>query len=255
MKILVTGSKGFIGSNFIKQLTGHDVDEYDVLDGYVRPAELNIEKYDWVIHLGAVSSTTETNIEKVIDLNVSWAIEMFEECVCHNTHFQWASSASVYGIRDSCDGSMKITDECHPANLYAHSKYMLEQYIMKRKTTNIIKQGFRYFNVYGPNEDHKMSQASPYFQFEKQAKETGTIKLFEGSENFHRDFIHVDEVVARQIDAMEKNVSGIYNVGTGQPRSFLEVAKSIALLYNAKIEIIPFPENLISHYQKYTCAG
>jgi ADP-L-glycero-D-manno-heptose 6-epimerase len=254
MKILVTGSKGFIGSNFIRHLFKHDVDGYDIIDGYVRPKALNINQYDWILHIGAVSSTTELNIQKVIDLNVSWSIELFEECVKYNKNFQWASSASVYGLRLQNNGPMCVGDVCKPVNLYAQSKYLLEKYISVREV-DIITQGFRYFNVYGPNEDHKGIQASPFFQFEKQARETGIIKVFEGSENFFRDFIHVDDLIKQQIEVMKHSKSGIYNIGTGSARSFMCIAKDIAIRYNAKIEKIPMPESLKQHYQKYTCAG
>jgi ADP-L-glycero-D-manno-heptose 6-epimerase len=150
---------------------------------------------------------------------------------------------------------MREDDSCDPKNLYAMSKFLFEQYITHRLRCGIY-QGFRYFNVYGPHEQHKGSQASPYTQFAKQAKETGVIKVFEGSENYLRDFVHVDTVVDCHIKMLTSKypVSGIFNIGSGRPRSFLDVAKDVALLYDAKIETIPFPLDLIIHYQKYTCA-
>jgi ADP-L-glycero-D-manno-heptose 6-epimerase len=186
-----------------------------------------------------------------MDLNLSWSIELFEECKKKNINLQYASSASVYGNRHKEDGPFKETDICKPLNYYAMSKYLFEEYV-KKSEYDIIVQGFRYFNVYGPNEEHKGSQASPYTQFAKQVKETGIIKVFKGSEQCLRDFIHVDEVINTQLKMINYADSGIYNVGTGKTISFLEVARYIALTLNAKIEIIPFPDHLKQHYQYYT---
>jgi ADP-L-glycero-D-manno-heptose 6-epimerase len=255
MKVMITGHKGFIGQNYCKaaEKLGWQITMFDIQDKPdARPNDLMIDDCDWVIHLGAVSSTTETDIKKVIDLNVSWSIELFEKCIDENVNFQWASSASVYGKNRTTP--MKIEDECYPANLYAKSKYLFEQYVKASVNIPIKAQGFRYFNVYGPHEDHKGTQASPYYQFAKQAKETGMIKVFEGSENYYRDFVHVDELIEKQIYTMD-NLSGIYNIGSGNARSFMNIARDVALLYNAEIVKIPFPESLKSHYQKYTCAG
>jgi ADP-L-glycero-D-manno-heptose 6-epimerase len=125
---------------------------------------------------------------------------------------------------------------------------------MKSKDSKIIWQGFRYFNVYGPHEEHKGSQASPYYQFAKQARETGIVQVFEGSENYKRDFVHVDRVIEVHLKMLEKKKSGIFNIGTNSPRSFLDVARDVALMYNARIETIPFPEHLRGCYQEYTNA-
>lgn len=250
MKILLTGHKGFIGSNLYKKLIKENrVDTYDVLDGYIRPKELVKGKYDWVIHVGAISSTTENNIERVMDLNVSWSIELFEECVYRDINFQWSSSASVYGNSKT----FSENDELNPMNLYARSKFLLEQYISKRKV-DIIWQGFRYFNVYGAGEDHKGEQSSPYSKFERQAKNRGVISVFEGSENYVRDFIHVDEVCNYHVKFMNQTSSGVFNIGTGKTTSFLEVAKTVSNMHKSVIETIPFPEKLRSHYQDYTRA-
>jgi ADP-L-glycero-D-manno-heptose 6-epimerase len=136
-----------------------------------------------------------------------------------------------------------------PRTPYAWSKYMTEKYCENRKHRNII-QGFRYFNVYGPGEEHKGGQASPYCQFERQAKENGVVKVFEGSENFKRDFIQVNEVIETHLRFLRVRESGVWNVGTGKTTSFLDVAKS----FGVPIETIPMPENLKHSYQKYTCA-
>lgn len=253
MKVLITGSKGFIGQNFIKNLPdGWGLTSFDIKDNpNTRPKDLDFSGVDWVIHLGALSSTTETDVKKVMDLNLAWSIELAEECEKYGINLQWSSSASVYGNRYKCP--MNESMETNPLNLYAMSKYFFEEY-MRSKSPNIVWQGFRYFNVYGPHEDHKGSQASPYTQFMKQAKETGTIRIFEGSDKYKRDFIHVDQVIDTHIKMLEKKDCGIFNLGTGSIRSFLDVARDIALMYDAKIEYIPFPNHLRAHYQEYTQA-
>lgn len=255
MKVLVTGSKGFIGQNMCKALKSNniDFDAFDILDGYTRPKNLNITDYNWVIHLGAISSTTETDIKKIMDLNVSWSIELFEECKKYNTNLQWASSASVYGKRNISSGLFKESDICKPENYYAMSKYLIEKYIEK-SNYNTTVQGFRYFNVYGDYEDHKGSQASPVHQFTKQAKETGIIKIFENSDKCLRDFVPVHLVVDTHIKMLRIKQSGVYNIGTGTTKSFLQIAEEVAKKYNAIIQEIPFPESLKTQYQYYTCS-
>lgn len=255
MKVLVTGSEGFIGKNMVSFLKTRqlDFDEFDIKNENKRPSELNIEKYNAVIHLGAISSTTETNIQKIMDQNLSWSIELFEECNKYNTDLQFASSASVYGIRDESQGHFSETDYCRPMNLYAYSKYLFEEYVSKRRS-NIKCQMFRYFNVYGPYEEHKGSQASPFTQFTKQARETGVIKVFTNSDRYKRDFINVADLVSVQYEMLFNDIGGIFNLGSGECKSFLDVAKEIAKKHNAKIEIIPFPNHLKDHYQTFTQA-
>lgn len=252
MKILVTGHRGFIGQNLIEHLTDeYEITTYDILDGYKRPKDLGLSEVRKVIHLGAISSTIETDIQKVMDLNVSWSIELFEECVKRGIDFQWASSASVYGRSVS---TFRENQLMHPDSLYAKSKMLVETYITTHSQQDISWQGFRYFNVHGQYEDHKGAQASPYHQFTKQAKETGIIRIFDGSENYLRDFVPVEVVCDYHEKFLSKRVCGIFNIGTGEPKSFLQVAEEVASVYSAKIETIPFPNKLKNQYQSYTCA-
>jgi len=253
MKVLVTGSKGFIAQNLIKSLPSDwFVTSFDIKDNTeTRPRDLDLSNVDWVIHLGALSSTTEKDARRVMDLNLAWSIELVEEAVKAGSNFQWASSASVYGNKYRC--AVNERHDCKPLNLYAQSKYFFEEY-MKSTEPYITWQGFRYFNVYGPHEDHKGSQASPYSQFARQARETGVIQVFEGSDRYKRDFVHVDRLTEVHLQMMDKKTSGIFNLGSGSPRSFLDVARDIALIYDARIETIPFPDHLRDHYQEYTHA-
>jgi ADP-L-glycero-D-manno-heptose 6-epimerase len=114
-------------------------------------------------------------------------------------------------------------------------------------------QFFRYFNVYGPHEDHKGDQASPFHKFREQAK-TGTIKIFEGSENFKRDFVPVESLINNHVRFFDIDESGIWNVGTGEATSFADVSRMVSLEIPSKIETIPMPEDIKAGYQKFTQA-
>lgn len=248
MQILLTGHKGFIGSHLLTALEkeGHFVDTYEWNDG-VLPSVMD---QDWVIHIGGISSTTETDVSKIMRQNVDFTNQLYDACKTFGVGFQYSSSASVYGLVSTFSEDAPVD----PKTPYAWSKYLTEKYILDR-IGGSPAQVFRYFNVYGPEgEEHKGNQASPYMQFTKQAKETGVIKLFENSENYSRDFIHISEVVNYHLKFLDKDVSGLYNIGTGKTKTFKEVAEEIARKYGAKIEYIPMPENLKDSYQAYTCA-
>lgn len=246
MKILITGYKGFIGQNMVNALKDeHELSLYEWGDDTP-----DFEGLDWAIHLGAITSTTETDVEKIMKQNHDFSCIMLMACQANNVNLQYASSASVYGMT----GNFSEDGDVLPASPYAWSKYLFDRHVRNTKFTNIRVQGFRYFNVYGPYEDHKGDQASPYHKFEKQAKETGVIKLFEGSENYLRDFVPVETVIDTHKKFFNVTDSGIWNVGTGRATSFESVARMIANKYNARVEYIPMPENLKAQYQKYTCA-
>lgn len=210
-----------------------------------------IEGLDWVFHFGAISSTTERDVAKVMRQNVDFSIWLYEECIKHDVNLQWSSSASVYGLGTDFRESAPVD----PRSPYSWSKYLFEHHV-KKNPSHVRCQGFRYFNVYGANEAHKGSQASPYYQFDLQAQTTGIIRVFEGSENFRRDFVSVDRVLDVQFEFIYKDIeeSGIWNIGTGKTRSFLEIAQEKANQYGALIERIPFPKHLEYSYQTYTCA-
>lgn len=247
MKILLTGYKGFIGSHLFNRLR-HDKHDVDVYEWGEPLPKVNL--YEWVIHVGAISSTTEKDVEKIMRQNVNFTIDLYEICKWHQVNFQFSSSASVYGLNKT----FEETSPVDPRTAYAWSKYFCENFILNNPG-QIITQMFRYFNVYGPDgEEHKGNQASPFCQFTKQAQETGVIKLFENSEKYHRDFIHVSEVVDYHTKFLTDKRSGVFNIGRGKTMSFLDVAKQIAEKYNARIETIPMPEILKSSYQEYTCA-
>lgn len=247
MKILLTGHKGFIGSHMLTALenAGHFVDTYEWGDNQLP----SVMEQDWVIHIGAISATTEKDIEKVLTQNLDFSIQLYDACKMYGVNLQYSSSASVYGL------NREFTEESplDPRTPYAWSKYLFERHVRKHSSGSIV-QGFRYFNVYGSGEGHKGGQASPQTQFTKQAKDTGKIKVFHNSDKYHRDFISVESVIQYHLKFLECKASGVFNIGTGETKSFLDVASDIASKHNAEIVEIPMPENLKNSYQEYTCA-
>ena len=247
MIILVTGDTGFIGRHLIDKLkTEHEVHGYDYNENH-KPC---IDGYDWVIHLGAISDTTERDVDKIMLQNYEFSKWIFKECNSKGVNFQYASSASVYGPYEKFGED----DPKQPQSPYAWSKYLFDRWILQQKH-NVCVQGMRYFNVYGPREEHKGTQASPVTKFTKQAKEDGVITLFENSDKYLRDFIFVGDVcdIHEQMMLHVKK-SGLYNIGTGSTTSFQTVAEIIAKKYNANINYIPMPTGLQGQYQEYTCA-
>lgn len=277
--IIVTGGAGFIGSNIIKALNdkGHtDILVVDNLkDGtkFANLADLNIADYmdkedflisiladedfgdvEAVFHEGACSSTTEWDGKYMMDNNYQYSKELLHWCLEHQVPFLYASSAATYGGRNS-DFIEERQFEA-PLNVYGYSKMLFDHYvreILPEAQSQIC--GFRYFNVYGPREGHKGSMASVAFHLNTQLNNGENPKLFEGSDNFKRDFIYVEDVAAVNLWFWENGVSGIFNCGTGRAESFQEVADA-ALNFHQKgqIEYIPFPEKLKGRYQAYTLA-
>ena len=245
--IVITGSKGFIGQNFLKYLLEYSneeivtVGEKDAWDWIGLFKEW--DKVSLILHQGAISDTTETNIDKLHAMNVWFSIELFEKAIQYQIPVKFASSASVYGNQEGI---------VNPLNYYAITKLQMDYYIHDHMEKFSSIQSFRYFNVYGDGEDHKGDQASPVHKFTKQIKETGKLKLFEGSDKFLRDFIWVGDIVETVLN--NDNPSGIYDLGTSNPVSFQEVGELVAKKYNGEIEYIPFPEHLKGKYQTYTCA-
>jgi ADP-L-glycero-D-manno-heptose 6-epimerase len=253
--VVITGANGFIGSHLnklFKDCLKCDVNNRNMVHPNDLFYRIRDKKPDTIFHLGAISSTTETKSVAITENNILLSCKILEYCIKEGVNFVYASSASVYGLGEE---GFKEDIIARPLNYYANSKmsfdFFASQKILDHPNAKII--GLRYFNVYGPNEDHKQNMASPVHKFFKQAEETKKIKIFKGSEYFLRDFIHVDDVVS--ITKQSVNFpSGIYNVGTGIARSFLDVAEIISSLTNANIKEIPFPNHLQGKYQEFTCS-
>lgn len=249
MHILITGYKGFIGQNMVELLSDeHKLSLYEWGD-----ANYSLNDIDQVIHLGAISNTTCMDINKLRVQNIQFSIDLIDACLERKIPIQMSSSASVYGPLNT---TFKETDKPDPRIPYSYSKFAVEDHYDLGVLRSPV-QFFRYFNVYGKYEDHKGTQASPQHQFRKQAISTGEIRLFEGSGEFYRDFVPVEMVIDRHKSFFNIKKSGIWNVGTGEIRSFEDIARQIVseVGNGAIIKEIPMPENLKSGYQRYTRAN
>ena len=247
MKILVTGHQGFIGKNMVEMLEK----EHQVAGYEFNNENLPLVKgFDWVIHLGAISSTTETDVNKVIMHNYEFTKWIYNQCNAYGVNFQYASSASIYGNTENFAEDAPP----QPSSPYSWSKYLFDRGIEMIPWVDYkcTIQGFRFFNVYGKHEEHKGSQMSVFHHFKKQAIETGKVHPFENSENYKRDFICVEDVCKIIEKFLTIDQSGIWNLGTGTATSFRDIADYTAKKYKAVVEPIPMPNNLKSQYQEFT---
>ena len=254
--LVVTGAAGFIGRNLVEKLrktSNKKVITVDFVNSHMHPMVLfdfiehNKDKIEIIFHNGACSDTTETALKYIMGQNTDYTIDLIRACMKYNIRLIYASSASVYG-----DGPFVESALCKPKNLYAMSKSTVDIYcdMLFGKTSQII--GLRYFNVYGRYEEKKGHMASVVYKFYDQMK-SGKIKLFENSHKYLRDFIHVDDVVDWNLFFYNNpSHSGVYNVGTGIERSFLDIANIFKEKYNVEIEDIPMPSSLVGKYQAYT---
>lgn len=275
--ILVTGGAGMIGSNLVAGLNRmgrRDIVIVDNLGSSDKYLNLNALDYsdlahkdrilevlnfyrdslEIVYHQGACSATTEKDSNYLLANNFEFSKLLFNFCQEHDIPFVYASSASVYGNGELGFSEQRRCEE--PLNGYAFSKHLFDNWVreqMDQISSPVV--GLRYFNVYGPQENHKGRMASVVWQFHHQIQKEGRIKLFEGSDQFLRDFIHVEDVVRANLFFLERSISGIFNLGTGQARSFMDIARMMQEENpGSEIEIVPFPADLQGKYQAYTQA-
>lgn len=282
--IIVTGGAGFIGSNIVQQLNARGINDILVVDDLsdgrkcLNLNDANIVDYldkddflsrirvgldfgpvEAVFHQGACSSTTEWDGRFVMQVNYEYSKALLEWCSATDTPFIYASSASVYGMGPTFREAREFEQ---PLNMYAYSKFLFDCHLRRiMHTCEAQVCGLRYFNVYGPREQHKDSMASVAYHFYNQLRDSGRVRLFEGSDGYgpgeqERDFIHVDDIVAVNLWLFDHpEVSGIFNVGTGRAQSFNDVAHAAVKWYGSGgIDFIPFPEHLKGRYQSYTQA-
>ncbi|EAS40569.1 ADP-glyceromanno-heptose 6-epimerase [Photobacterium profundum] len=283
--IIVTGGAGMIGSNIVKTLNeqGHnDILVVDHLkDGtkFANLVDLDIADYmdrddfitqimagddfgpiEAIFHEGACSATTEWDGKYMMLNNYEYSKELLHFCLERQIPFLYASSAATYGGRDHDFIEEKQYEGA--LNVYGYSKQQFDNYVRRiwldaeergEKLSQIT--GFRYFNVYGPREQHKGSMASVAFHLHTQITEGNNPKLFEGSNIFKRDFVYVGDVCKINLWFLEHSISGIFNCGTGNAESFQAVADAVIKHHEkGEVEIVPFPSHLEGRYQKYTQA-
>lgn len=286
--ILITGGAGFIGSVLAKKLNelGHDdlviVDKLESslkwknLRGlkyseYIHADELFAGDYDDLIaeadlifHMGACSSTTETDMDFLMKNNVAYTKALFRFAAAKNIPFIYASSAATYGDGESgySDDHEKIP-ELMPLNPYGYSKQLVDEWILKEEHKPDHWFGLKFFNVYGPNEYHKEDMRSLVHKAFGQINEKGSVKLFKSHRpDFKdgeqlRDFIYVKDVVKVMLmlaDPEKASFSGVYNLGTGKARSFHDLIKATfkAMHKEPQIEFIDMPESIRHQYQYFT---
>lgn len=267
--IVVTGGLGFIGQNLVQRLKdlGYEVLVFDTKTesrSSIMTKIMDVRNdIDFVFHLGAITDTTETDVEKLDLYNYAFSVFIWTFCIVNDIPLVYASTAAIYGDGSYGFNEKKDPKEYIPLNLYGISKQKFDTYVLNSVTKPPNWWGLRFFNVYGFGEKDKGSMASMIYHGFNQINETNEIKLFrsyvEGCDDGEqkRDFIYVDDVVNACIFFMEnKPQSGIYNVGTGKARSFNDLAKSIfkVLGKEEKITYIDMPESIKNQYQYFTQA-
>ena len=282
--IIVTGGAGMIGSNIVKSLNDNGFNDILVVDNlkdgkkFKNLVDLDITDYmdkedfitqimagddfgsiDAIFHEGACSATTEWDGKYMMMNNYEYSKEVLHFCIEREIPFLYASSAATYGDTDTFVEEREYEGAL---NVYGYSKQQFDNYVRRLwadaeahgETVSQIT-GFRYFNVYGPREQHKGSMASVAFHLNNQMNAGEDPKLFERSDEFKRDFVYVGDVAAVNLWFLENGVSGIYNCGTGRAEPFRAVADAVIKHHGkGEVQSIPFPEHLKGAYQEFTQA-
>jgi ADP-L-glycero-D-manno-heptose 6-epimerase len=281
--IIITGGAGFIGSNLVQALNARGRSDVLVVDNlsngvkFKNLADCEIRDYqdkedflawvsagreadehiDAIVHLGACSSTTEWDGRYMMRNNYEYSKTLLNYCLERRIPFIYASSASVYGA-----GRVFKEQRDHeaPLNVYGYSKFLFDQHVrrlMPKAKSQIV--GLRYFNVYGPREQHKGTMASVAFHLNNQMLAEGHVRLFEGCDGYgngeqRRDFVYVGDTSNVKLWLLDHPaVSGIFNLGTGRSQSFNDVAQAVLKFHGrGTLDYIPFPDHLRGRYQSFT---
>jgi ADP-L-glycero-D-manno-heptose 6-epimerase len=286
--IVVTGAAGFIGSVLAGRLNKDGLTELVLVDDFSNVDKIknfenktfslkidrgeffdwldsNHEQVDFVLHIGARTDTTEFDVTVFDKLNLNYTKKVWNRCADYDIPLIYASSAATYGMGEfGYNDDHDIVDKLKPLNPYGESKNEFDKWALKQKKTPPFWAGLKFFNVYGPNEFHKARMASVIFHAFHQIKNTGKVKLFKSHHpDFNdgeqlRDFVYVKDVVNVIIHLMNKRPeSGLYNLGTGKARTFIDLAKSTfdALDLEPNIEFIDTPIDIRDKYQYFTEAN
>lgn len=243
-RVLVTGHEGFIGRNLTGWLhqQGYYVEGWEWAENEFP----NVKAFDWVIHLGAL--TNSEDVDQLLKQNFDFSQKLFIECQHYGVHMQYASCSDVYG--DTNDFSEYAP--CHPRTPYTWSKYLFDRWVFQQSPLYYV-QGFRYFDVYGKWMSPDTSLISKWIH---QAKEHGTITLYDGDDHIKRDWVWVGDVCKIHTDFIETvRGSGIWNVGSGLAHTLVDIAETIADQEGAKIQVIARPINEMSNFRQTTCAN
>lgn len=290
--IIITGGVGFIGSQVLAALEKVEsniavVDMFGSDDKWRNVSKRRtttfippdtifdfLEKHKkaikLVLHFGGISSTMEKNVDLIVKNNINLSIDLYEFCVENKIRFIYASSAATYGNGDMGlvdRDDVEYLDTLRPLNAYGWSKHCIDKHIWsiknRKKSQEIGVVALKFFNVYGPNEYHKGSQCSVIYSFYSQQKKENSIQLFRSYKTEYndgeqrRDFVWIEDCVNVVLWMIEHTeVSGIYNIGSGIPRTFNDVANIISstLKKDCHIEYIDMPEGLKEQYQYHTQA-
>ena len=290
--ILITGAAGFIGSAFVWQLNEEGIKDVILVDklrhedkwkniakreyyDWVDRDELfdwlkveeNAKKIDVIVHMGAISATTETDGDLLMKNNYEFSKKLWDFATERKIQYIYASSAATYGMgEDGYEDNIDLSghQKLRPLNKYGYSKKIFDVWALKQKETPKQWVGLKFFNVYGPQEYHKGRMASMVFHSYKQAKENGQVKLFKSHKEGYRDgeqlrdFVYIKDVVSVMSWLVKnQNVSGVYNLGTGKARSFYDLSKNTLISAGKEpiIEFVDMPEDLRGKYQYFTEAN
>lgn len=290
--ILVTGAAGFIGSVIVKELNSRGIfdlilcDHFESGDKWKNLRNLKFDSFVqvedlfnhpiWkkagglkaIYHMGACSDTTELNMDFLYKNNTEFTNQLLALSAAKNIPIVYASSAATYGAGEQgYSDDHKGVYKLKPLNKYGYSKQLSDEWILKQKKKPKVWFGVKFFNVFGPNEYHKGKMSSVVYQSFNQIRDVGFVKLFKSHRDDYkdgeqlRDFVYVKDVVRAMvelIDAGKKkpSLSGIYNLGTGEARSFHDLVKATfsSMDKEANIQFIDMPAELRNQYQYFTQA-
>lgn len=286
--IIVTGANGFIGSAMIWQLNQVGIADIIAVDTINLASRNLLKKYkytrffmapelwsflmtdeakknvSWIIHMGACSSTTETNWDYLYANNFQYSQRLFEWCAQNQKNLIYASSAATYGAGENGFTDTFDSEKLKPLNLYGESKVIMDRWAIKQIAAPPCWYALKFFNVFGPNEYEKGSMASVAYKAYHQIEASSELGLFKSYNPQYadgcqlRDFIYIKDVVLWMQELMDKKpTSGIYNMGFGKARTWLDMAYPMFQAINKEIKIkwLEMPENIKDQYQYYTEAN